>query len=109
MVDPVLDETGRGNIRELFTNLVGAAQEVRELLIVGGKLHEHTVRWDEFQVVVLQPLMTRDVADRTDARSADFSRPLGQIVGQRENLFGLRADPIRRRRRKIVHVSPNRL
>src|SRR5216684_3844729 len=85
LVDPVLNQTGCSYIVVLFAQLVRGTQVSRQLLIVSAKLGQHVLRGHAFSVIVLQALMLRDIADRPDRSSADFARPLSDVVGHRED------------------------
>src|ERR1035438_667523 len=50
---------------------------------------QHVIGTDVFFVAVLETLVTRDVADRTERRSADLARSLRNFVGHGEDLAGL--------------------
>jgi hypothetical protein len=73
----------------LFTQLVRGTEVSRQFQIVRAKLSQHVLRRDAFVVVVLEPLMLRDIADGFDYSSADFARALGDIIRHREDLTAL--------------------
>ena len=50
-----------------------ARSEPRQCLIIGGQFGKHVVRRDEILVIVAQPLMPGDIADRMQRRSADLA------------------------------------
>jgi len=56
------------------------------VLVVGAKLPQHLLRTNPFFIVVFQTLMLRDIADGAKRGSADFARPLGDIVSHGEDL-----------------------
>jgi hypothetical protein len=88
-VDPILDQTGRGDIVVFVTDFVRFAEQMRQLLIVGRQFGEHLQRRDEIGVVVLQPLMLRNVIDRMQARCPDFAGTLRNIICHRKDLVRL--------------------
>src|SRR5271170_5356422 len=89
LVNPDLDQTGRGDVVVLFTYLVRRTHASRQIQIVRAKLSQHVLRRHVLLVVVLQPLMLRDVADGPESSSAEFACPLGDIVRHREDLSTL--------------------
>jgi hypothetical protein len=66
-----------------------SSQRSRQLLIVVAKLTDHLLRTDSFLVVVFQPLVLRDIADRTDRCPADLARAFSDVVGHGKDLRGL--------------------
>src|SRR5262249_28534861 len=54
-----------------------------------AQLSEHILGCHTFSVVVLQPLMLRNIADGSDRRPADFAPPLGDVVSHRKDLSAL--------------------
>ena len=38
LVDPILDQAGRGNVIMFFAHLMGEAQETREFAVVGSQI-----------------------------------------------------------------------
>jgi hypothetical protein len=75
LVNPVFDQTGRSKVVVLFTRLVSGTQVSRQFQIVPAKLSQHVLGRDPFVVVVLEPLMLREIADGSDCSSADFWAP----------------------------------
>ena len=57
LVNPVLDQAGRGDIVVLFTQLVRGSAGFASALIVSAKLSQHVLGRHTFSVIVLQPLM----------------------------------------------------
>src|SRR5438445_6008703 len=74
LVNPGLDQAGAGDVVVPVADLMREAQRSRQLEVVGGKLRQHVLRSDEFVIVVLQPLMARDIADRAECGAADLAR-----------------------------------
>jgi hypothetical protein len=62
-----------------------------QLQVVVTKLDQHVPRRDEFLIVIFEALVSGDVADRAERRTADLARALGDIVGDREDLSCLLA------------------
>src|SRR5262252_7686524 len=89
LVDPVLDQAGAGHVLVLVANRVSLAQARRQLLVVVAQFGKHIQRRDEVGVVVQHALQASDVADRAQRGAADLAHALGDVVGGRENLFGL--------------------
>ena len=58
-------------------------------LVVGAQLGQHVERIDIVGVVVGDALQPGDVADRMQRGAADLAHPLGDIVGDGEDLVGL--------------------
>src|SRR5262245_57811694 len=85
-VDPNLDQTGGRDIVVVVANLVGGPQTSRQLLVVIAQLADHLERSDRFVIIIFQPLVFPDVADRTDRCPANLARALCDIVGHREDL-----------------------
>jgi hypothetical protein len=67
-------------------NLVGDSERASQLQVVIAKLLDHLLRANSFFVVVFQPLILRDIADRADRRAADLPRSLGDRIGYGEDL-----------------------
>src|SRR5262245_8635533 len=86
LVDPNLDQTGGGDIVVMVANLVGSPQTSRWLLVVIAKLAYHLLWAYGFLIVVLQLLVLRNIADRTDRCPADLAGALGNCVGHGEDL-----------------------
>ena len=61
----------------------------RKRLVIGAEFGQHLFRGDVLVIIVLQALMSGDVTDRPQRRSANFARTLGNIVGHRKDLFGV--------------------
>src|SRR5262245_15827610 len=89
LVDPVLDQAGSGYFIVFLAQLVCGTQVSRQLLVVGAKLSEHILGRHTFSVVVLQPLVLRNIADGPDRSPADFAPPLGDVVSHRKDLSAL--------------------
>lgn len=70
-------------------NLVDRSQCLRKLLVVLAELAGHLLRTNSFAIVVLQPLVLRDVADRTDGRASHLTRTLSDRIGHCEYLCSL--------------------
>jgi len=65
LVDPNLDQTGGRDIVMAVANLMGGSQNTRQLLVVIAQFADHLLWPHVFFVIVLQPLVLRDIADRT--------------------------------------------
>jgi hypothetical protein len=86
LVDPNLDQTGGRNIVVPIANLVCRSQASRQLLVIFAQLADHFLRTHSFFVVVFDPLVARDIADRADGRAADLAGTLGDRIGYGEYL-----------------------
>ena len=65
------------------------AQAGDQCLIVGSEFGQHIERIDEVGVVVGYALEPGDIADRMQRGAADLAHPLGDVVGDGEDLVGL--------------------
>ena len=65
------------------------SQEARKLAIIPLEFIEHRGRCYVFPVVILQPLVSSNVADRAQCRRPPVSRPLGDLVGNTGQLIGM--------------------
>jgi hypothetical protein len=59
------------------------------VLVVFAKLTNHLLGTHSFLIIVLEPLISRDVADGTNCGSADFACPLCYGVRYRQDFRGL--------------------
>src|SRR5437867_4649306 len=89
LVDPNLDQTRGSDIVVPIANLVCCSQASRQLLVVIAKLADHFLRTHSFFVVVFQPLVARDIADRTNCGPPALARSLRNVVGYGEDLSRL--------------------
>ena len=65
------------------------AQALHQGLVVGVEFEQHVCAAHKFLVVVGNTLQLGDVADGTNRCAADLAHPLGDIVGDVENLVAL--------------------
>lgn len=57
--------------------------------IVGAELAQHVLRRHELSIIVLDGLVARDIADRSNSGVTRLSRALGDRIGGGEDLCGL--------------------
>jgi hypothetical protein len=62
-VDPVLEKAGGGDIVVPVANLMGGTQIFGELLVIQEELFEHRFGREIRLVVVLKPLVARNIPD----------------------------------------------
>jgi len=89
LVDPVFNQAGRSDIVMPVADFMGGPKEPRQLQVVVPKLHQHVPGANLVVVIVLEALVPRDVADGMQRRGADLACPFGDVVGHREDLFGV--------------------
>ena len=58
-------------------------------LIISRKFGQHIQRSYEFLVVVLEPLIFRNLADRMDRRSANLARSFRDVIRHSKNLVAM--------------------
>src|ERR1700757_2358069 len=89
LIDPILDQAGRGDVVALVTNLVGGAQKFYQLLVIFHQFSQHLFWTDKLGIVILQPLMFGNIGNRSQRSPADFASAFRDVVGHSENLFAL--------------------
>jgi hypothetical protein len=89
LVDPNLDQAGRGNVAMLFTDVVGLAQSRGQGAIVLRQFRQHIQRLDIFRIVIKDSLSPRNVADRFQSRAANFAHSFCDRIRHREQLIGV--------------------
>jgi len=63
-----------------LTSFVRRTEIARQRLIIGAELREHFFRGNKLIIVVLQPLMPRDIADRVQRCSSIFARTHSRVL-----------------------------
>ena len=81
--------TGRRIILRLVRDFLGAAKRLNHVEIVGAELAQHVLRRHELSIIVLNGLVTSDIADRSNGCVARLSGALGDRIGSSEDLCGL--------------------
>lgn len=87
-----LAKPGNTKLHQCATNRLSVIADaphwphLRKLPVVFAQLADHFLRTHAFFIVVFQPSVARDIADRMDRRSADLARPLGDRIRYGEDL-----------------------
>src|SRR5271165_6029906 len=87
LVDPGLNQAGCGDVTIVSADFMGGAQIACQLQVVVAKLRQHGPRSDSFFIVILEALVTRDIADRAQGRSADLAGTFRDIVAHGKDLL----------------------
>jgi len=87
LIDPVLEETGSGNIACVIAKAVYGEHSHDQSLIILPKLTQHIGRVNVIGVIIWDSLESCDVSDRPDRRSTDLPHPFGYVICDRKNLI----------------------
>src|SRR5437773_5115494 len=72
-IDPNFDQTRGGNVAMLVAHVVSLTKARGQLFVVVGQLSEHVQRLDVFRIVIEDALSARDLSDRMQCKSAEFT------------------------------------
>src|ERR1700757_4136297 len=89
LIDPILDQAGRGDVVVLVTNLVGGTQKFYQLLVIFHQFSQHLFWTDKLCIVILQPLMLGNIGNRSQRSPTDFTSAFRNVVCHSKNLFAL--------------------
>src|SRR5207244_3293 len=64
LVHPDLDQARAGDVPVLVADVVRCRQQAGQVLVVGAQLHQHVARGHRLLIIIPQPLVAPDVADR---------------------------------------------
>jgi hypothetical protein len=85
LVDPNFKQACGGNVAVFAAQIVRLTHARHQLLIVVTQFGEHVQRRHEIRIVVLNPLQTTNVTDRTQRGAANFAYPLLRARHARSN------------------------
>src|SRR5262245_54443047 len=89
VIDECFEEARGRHVIVFVTEIVGLAQGRDHTLVVLTEFGQHVLRIDIGGVIVGQALMTRDIADGSQCRSAEFAYPFCEYVGGGKYLIGV--------------------
>src|SRR4029079_19671633 len=89
VVDEGLQKACGRDIIMLVADVVRFAHRRNDALIVVAQFRQHVLRLDVGGIVIGQPLLARNIADRAQSWLSDFADTLGENVGRGKDLLGL--------------------